>query len=206
MTAISPFITSPSTTAPPVTSPATATKTDLVLLERVQRGDQDALMQLYQGYGNLVYSLSLRVLQNSVLAEEVTQDIFLKVWQHPGRWNPQLGQFSSWLLAITRNASIDRRRKEQRQPLEMESRSEDEREPSVNNKFSDDPLWYDGQILARLLAQLPNEQRKLVDLAFYQGYTHSELAELLHVPLGTIKTRLRMGLQKLREAWLLETG
>ena len=163
-------------------------------------------MQLYQGYGNLVYSLSLRVLQNSVLAEEVTQDIFLKVWQHPGRWNPQLGQFSSWLLAITRNASIDRRRKEQRQPLEMESRSEDEREPSVNNKFSDDPLWYDGQILARLLAQLPNEQRKLVDLAFYQGYTHSELAELLHVPLGTIKTRLRMGLQKLREAWLLETG
>ena len=206
MTAISPFITSPSTTAPPITSPATVTTTDLVLLERVQRGDQDALMQLYQGYGNLVYSLSLRVLQNSVLAEEVTQDIFLKVWQHPGRWNPQLGQFSSWLLAITRNASIDRRRKEQRQPLEMESRSEDEREPSVNNKFSDDPLWYDGQILARLLAQLPNEQRKLVELAFYQGYTHSELAELLHVPLGTIKTRLRMGLQKLREAWLLETG
>jgi RNA polymerase sigma-70 factor (ECF subfamily) len=153
-------------------------------------------MELYQMYGSLVYGLALRVLQNPGIAEEVTQDIFLKVWQQPERWNPALGQFSSWLLTITRNAAIDRLRKERHAPVQ----SMDYLEP-VSRSQGIDSQWFDGQVLVNLLEQLPVEQRQLIELAFYQGFTHSELAERLRLPLGTVKTRLRMGLQKLKNLW-----
>ena len=87
---------------------------DIHLLHAIAERDQQAFLALYERYGNLVYSLALRVVRHQVMAEEVTQDVFLKVWQQPMRWNPALGQFSSWLLTITRNAGIDRLRKERR--------------------------------------------------------------------------------------------
>lgn len=171
------------------------------LIQRITRQDERALIELYQAYGNLVYSLALRVLQNPGLAEEVTQDVFLKIWQQPERWNPALGQFSSWLLAITRNAAIDRLRKEQRHSPVRSEQFDAITETSGQPTFIDDPRWFDGQLLARLLGQLSVDQRQLIELAFYQGYTHSELAQVLNLPLGTVKTRLRMGLQKLRQLW-----
>jgi RNA polymerase sigma-70 factor (ECF subfamily) len=173
----------------------------LHLIQRIARQDERALMELYQAYGNLVYSLALRVLRNPGLAEEVTQDVFLKIWQQPERWNPALGQFNSWLLAITRNAAIDRLRKEQRQTPGPSEQFDAISEISGQTPLIDDPRWYDGQLLARLLAQIPPDQRHLIELAFYQGYTHSELAQSLNLPLGTVKTRLRTGLQKLRQLW-----
>jgi RNA polymerase sigma-70 factor (ECF subfamily) len=186
---------------------------DLRLIGRVAQRDQNALLELYTRYGNAVYALALRVLQQGALAEEVTQDVFLKLWQQPERWNPGLGRFSSWLLTLARNAAIDRLRHEQRRgyrPAGYGSYSGYGDDPPENvaaepSPFSD-PLWYDGQVLRRLLARLPAEQRDLVELAFFRGYTHSELAELLHLPLGTVKTRLRAGLQKLRALWLAEEG
>lgn len=174
---------------------------DAALLHAVARQDQNAFFQLYQQYCNLVFSLALRVVRHHVVAEEVTQDVFLKLWQQPGRWNPELGQFSSWLLTITRNAAIDRLRKEQRHPIPNAGIAEPIFEQNTEAPISDDPLWFEGQVLMRLLQELPPEQRELIELAFYQGYTHSELAEGLQLPLGTVKTRLRSGLQKLRMAW-----
>jgi len=174
---------------------------DFQLLRAIAYGDQHAFMELYQQYCNLVFSLALRVVRHQLLAEEVTQDVFLKIWQQPERWNPALGQFSSWLLTITRNAAIDRLRKEQRHLSPTAGSTEslfgEATEPSVG----DEPLWFEGQVLARLLHELPAEQRELIELAFYQGYTHSELATGLQLPLGTVKTRLRSGLQKLRLLW-----
>jgi RNA polymerase sigma-70 factor (ECF subfamily) len=184
------------------TTHSQSVQADLRLIQRIQLRDQRALLELYQAYGSGVYGLALRVLQNQGLAEEVTQDIFLKVWQQPERWNPALGQFSSWLLTITRNAAIDRLRKERhtyaRQVEHIETISE--------GRSGDDSLWYDGQVLASLLTQLPPEQRQLIELAFFQGYTHSELSEGLRLPLGTVKTRLRSGLQKLRTLWEQSSG
>ncbi|MEZ4867662.1 MAG: sigma-70 family RNA polymerase sigma factor [Caldilineaceae bacterium] len=177
-----------------------STSTDIQLLNAIAQQDQHAFLQIYQRYGNLVYSLALRVVRMPGLAEEVTQDVFIKLWQRPERWNPALGQFSSWLLTITRNAAIDRLRKEQRHTTphhESMSSLSDVSEASV----ADNLYWYDGLILAKLLQQLPVEQRQLIELAFYQGYTHSELADNLQLPLGTVKTRLRTGLQKLRTMW-----
>ncbi|MEZ4674723.1 MAG: sigma-70 family RNA polymerase sigma factor [Caldilineaceae bacterium] len=182
-------------------SPTRTTIDDFQLLRAIAHRDQHAFMQLYQQYCNLVFSLSLRVLRHQVLAEEVTQDVFLKIWQQPDRWNPALGQFSSWLLTITRNASIDRLRKEQRHPTPNAGIDEPIFEQNVEISVSDDPMWFEGQLLTRLIHELPTEQRELIELAFYQGYTHSELADGLQLPLGTVKTRLRSGLQKLRAAW-----
>ncbi len=174
---------------------------DLQLLRAIASGDQRAFMQLYQQYCNLGFSLALRVVRHQVLAEEVTQDVFLKIWQQPDRWNPALGQFSSWLLTITRNAAIDRLRKEQRHIAPADGTTEPLFDQAIEASISDDPLWIDGQLLARLIYELPAEQRQLIELAFYQGYTHSELADGLQLPLGTVKTRLRSGLQKLRALW-----
>lgn len=196
---------------PPSSEPAAAPD-DLRLIRRVAQRDQDALLDLYTRYGNAVYALALRVLQQSTLAEEITQDVFLKLWQQPDRWDPSLGRFSSWLLTLARNAAIDRLRHEQRRGYRPaaygaydEGTDPPEDAASEPSPFSDS-LWYDGQILRRLLTRLPAEQRELVELAFFRGYTHSELAELLHLPLGTVKTRLRAGLQKLRAYWLAEEG
>lgn len=174
---------------------------DTHLLQQITERDQHAFLALYERYGNLVYSLALRVVRHQVMAEEVTQDVFLKVWQQPTRWNPALGQFSSWLLTITRNAGIDRLRKERRHWTPTQDQAELLGEFGEETAVGENPYWYDGLILARLLQQLPPEQRQLIELAFYQGYTHSELAENLQLPLGTVKTRLRTGLQKLRTLW-----
>jgi RNA polymerase sigma-70 factor (ECF subfamily) len=171
------------------------------LLQGIAERDQRAFLALYERYGNLVYSLALRVVRHQVMAEEVTQDVFLKVWQQPTRWNPALGQFSSWLLTITRNAGIDRLRKERSHWTPTQDYSDPLMEAGEKGAVSENPYWFDGLLLARLLQQLPTEQRQLIELAFYQGYTHSELAENLQLPLGTVKTRLRTGLQKLRALW-----
>jgi RNA polymerase sigma-70 factor (ECF subfamily) len=184
------------------TNRTTHSPDDIQLLQRVGRQDQDALMQLYQRYGNLVYSLAMRVLREQGLAEEVTQDIFLKLWRHPERWNPALGQFTSWLMTITRNAAIDRLRTEQRKPDLSASAGETLENRPMALTGADDPLWFDGQLLRRLMGNLPAEQRQVIELAYFLGFTHSELAEHLGLPLGTVKTRLRIGLQKLKVLWL----
>jgi RNA polymerase sigma-70 factor (ECF subfamily) len=184
------------------TNRSTHSPDDTHLLQRVGQQDQDALLLLYQRYGNLVYSLAMRVLREPGLAEEVTQDVFLKVWRHPERWNPALGHFTSWLLTITRNAAIDRLRTEKRKPDFSSSAGETLENTPVATSDANDPLWFDGQLLRRLMSNLPTEQRQVIELAYFLGFTHSELAEHLGLPLGTVKTRLRIGLQKLRALWL----
>jgi RNA polymerase sigma-70 factor (ECF subfamily) len=174
-----------------------STQADSHLVERIRRQDQSALIELYRIYGAAVYGLALRVLHDSGLAEEITQDVFLKLWQMPERWNPALGQLSSWLLTITRNAAIDRLRKERHQ----QTHQLEQTDQIANTRADREHSWYDGQVLNSLLQELPTEQRQLIELAFYQGYTHSELSENLRLPLGTVKTRLRSGLIKLRTLW-----
>ena len=129
----------------------------------------------------------------------MTQDVFLKLLQHPELWNPALGQLSSWLLTITRNAAIDRLRREARHHIgDWQALGEAEANTAA---ALDMGAWADGQLLRELLQQLPADQRELIELAFYRGYTHSELAEGLGIPLGTVKTRLRAGIQRLRTLW-----
>lgn len=169
------------------------------LIKRLVAQDQSALSELYQQFGGLVYSIALRVVQNPALAEEVTQDAFLKVWHQPSSWDPSRGKFVSWLLTITRYTAIDRLRKEQRRPILDEVELDDLR--IGKRSMVDDPVWQDGRALRILMQQLPAEQVQVIELAFFEGMSHSELAEHLKLPLGTVKTRVRLGLQKLKTLW-----
>lgn len=178
---------------------------DAVLLQRVAAGDSDALLSLHQRYVNLVYSMALRILGDPHLAEEVTQDVFLKLWQKSQRYDPRRGSFSTWLLSVTRFAAIDRLRREGRRPttsLQIGERSA----TTVPNwaRQTGWETWEERRDLRLLLDQLPTEQRELIELAYFGGMTHRDLAEHLNLPLGTVKSRLRLGLQKLRELWLEE--
>jgi RNA polymerase sigma-70 factor (ECF subfamily) len=179
---------------------------DEVLMERIQQREEKALGELYQRYGDSVYSLAMRVLCDVALAEEVTQDTFLKVWKQPERWNPIKGKLLVWLLTITRYAAIDRLRKENRQPNTSDVPIEELNGFLGNQAMVDDPNWSDSRLFAKLMKELPFEQAQIIQLAFYQGYTHSAIADHLDLPLGTVKTRLRLGLQKLKGLWLLETS
>lgn len=178
------------------------------LLQAMARGDQDALLALHKRYVNLVYSMAWRVLQDVGLAEEVTQDIFLKLWHKGHQFDPARGRFSSWLLSVTRFASIDRLRREGRRPRQAEVATGDQDESIALERLlpTDHEAWERGQHLRMLLAQLPAEQRQMIELAYFGGLTHAELAEQLGLPLGTVKGRLRLGLEKLRSLWLDETG
>ncbi|MFN8375306.1 MAG: sigma-70 family RNA polymerase sigma factor [Anaerolineae bacterium] len=173
---------------------------DIDIMRRIAARDQQAFQQLYQRYGKPVYSLAYRVLQNSTLAEEVTQDTFLKIWQQRAHWDSEKGKLLNWLLTITQFTAIDRLRQEKRQPQLHPEAIEDADEGLV--AAQGELQWQDGTVLRGLIAQLPQEQAALIDLAFFQGMTHGEIADATHLPLGTVKTRLRGGLQRLRELWL----
>jgi len=181
---------------------ATQDAADAALMLRITNQDQAALMDLYQRFGGQVYGLVLRVLRDTQLAEEATQDTFLKVWHKAEQWDSSRGQLSSWLLTIARYAAIDRLRREQRHSSTSVPFLDSLAENASAPKRVGDRRWLDGQLLRQFMATLPEEQALVIELAFFQGMTHSELAEHLQWPLGTVKTRLRSGLQKLRGLWM----
>jgi RNA polymerase sigma-70 factor (ECF subfamily) len=178
---------------------------DIELMSRILQRDQGALAELYQRYGAHVYGLALRVLQKRELAEEITQDTFLNVWRQPEAWNPALGRLSSWLLTVARYKAIDRVRREQRRPDTQADPLDDDHLRPDASLAPDATAMEDGRLIRSLVAQLPVEQAQIIELAFFQGMTHSAVAELLDLPLGTVKTRVRLGLQKLRTLWEAST-
>lgn len=174
---------------------------DIDLMQRVHSGDQQALAALYDRYGGPVYSMALYILRSRTQAEEVTQTIFLRVWQHAERWDPSKGQLISWLLTLARYTAIDALRHEQRRPALVDAPLDDLPHLAAQPSQVNDPLWHDGQLLRELLGRLPAEQAQAIRLAFFGGMTHNEIAGALNLPLGTVKTRLRLGLSKLRDWW-----
>ena len=164
------------------------------LMRRIRQRDEHALQYLYDQCSRPVYSLALRVLGNTDLAEEVVQDVFMKVWEAPEKWEPNRGALMSWLLTVTRYAAIDRLRREKRrattEPLE------DHTEQAGSDGSLGETLALNGA-----LGELPAEQRAVIQLAYYQGLTHQDIADVTGIPLGTVKTRLRLGMQKLRVVW-----
>ena len=176
---------------------------DAALLERIAAGDGNALLMLHQRYANLVYSMAWRVLNDAGMAEEITQDIFLKLWQKSQHYDPLRGRFCNWLLSVTRFAAIDRLRHEKRAPLLSDLDGDPGDDASAIRLVPiDHENWERGRHLRILVEQLPANQRQLIELAYFGGLTHSELADQLKLPLGTVKSRLRQGLVKLRTLWL----
>jgi RNA polymerase sigma-70 factor, ECF subfamily len=177
---------------------------DAALMDALGNGDIQALESLYDRYSALVFSVSHRVLHDSHLAEDVVQEVFLRLWRQPTSFDPSRGRFISWLMSVTRNRALDELRKVTRR-----SRSEDQDDDPVadlatGDRF-DDPVL--GAVLAEqrvavraAMTRLPPEQRRVIELAYFSGLTQLEIAAATGDPLGTVKTRIRLGMRKLREA------
>ena len=174
----------------------TATEEDMVLLERVRRGDDGAMAVLFDRYSKVVYSVALRVLRDSAAAEDVLQEIFMQVWRNPNSFLATKGSLGGWLAVVARNRSIDllRRRKPTDQVEEIALASPfDVAEEAERHTMMDRAR--------KAIVLLPAEQRKTLEMAFFDGLTHTEIAEMTGDPLGTVKTRIRSALQTLRKGF-----
>ncbi|HZV49987.1 MAG TPA: sigma-70 family RNA polymerase sigma factor [Candidatus Dormibacteraeota bacterium] len=172
--------------------------TDLDIAEGLAAGDVDALARLYDRYGALAFSVALRIVGDPGRAEDVVQDAFLKLWHGASRFDAHRGSLRTWVITSVRNRSIDylrgrnaHERQEREIPLETEAEG-----------FGADPWLEVAQSIQRdviqeALASLPPEQRQAVELAYFGGYSHREIAEMIRVPLSTVKGRMRLALEKL---------
>ncbi len=166
-------------------------------------GDQQALAQLYDETNRLVYSLVYRILGESGAAEEVTLDVYMQVWRQAGRYDAQRGTLLTWLITIARSRAIDYLRATRQHSQQTDQLELVVVQPPVTTKEADVEksvlLTERGHIVRRALMTLPPEQREVIELSYFLGLSHSEIALRLNQPLGTVKTRVRLGLMKLRE-------
>lgn len=180
-----------------------ARRDDETLLYLIASAHTDALGELYDRYGRLVFSVAYNATSDPNLAEEITQDTFLRVWQRAESYNPQTGKVVGWLTSIARHRAIDLYRRgsvrsdAHADPLEeiLDFNLVDEGpdvETSLENQQS-------RQHVRWALSQLPHEQRQVLALAYFRGLTQGQISQMLGLPLGTIKTRIRLGMQKLRQ-------
>ena len=171
------------------------------LMAGVAEGNENALTQLYDSTSRIVYGLVLRILGNSSSAEEVTLDVYLRVWRTARSYDSARGTVSSWLITLARSRAIDAVRSRQvrsamfEQPLEEISDPQDRRRDPEQLSIES----AQAHIISNLLAELPVDQRQAIKLAYFLGLSHSEIAARSGLPLGTVKTRIRLGMLRLRE-------
>jgi RNA polymerase sigma-70 factor (ECF subfamily) len=170
-------------------------RADIALLGRVIARDGRAIGELYDRHSRLLYGLILRILRNRSEAEEVLQEVFVQVWTRADTYNVELGAPVAWLVRIARNRAIDQIRSNSVRARTAEATP---LPPPVETPEARAVMSEQQRAIARALDTLPVEQRELIEHAYFQGLTQSELAERFHLPLGTVKTRVRTGMMTLR--------
>jgi RNA polymerase sigma-70 factor, ECF subfamily len=171
-----------------------AMPTDLALVTAIRSSDQSAMAALYDRYSSIVYAVALRVLQDTGAAEDVLQDIFMQLWRNPGAFDASRGNMAAWLAVITRHRAIDALRRRRPQDdiedvilsVEPDLASEADRSRAMEK-------------VRGALQAMPSPQRSALEMAYFEGLTHTEIADKTGEPLGTIKTRIRTGLLSLRK-------
>jgi len=169
---------------------------DEALVALAARSEQSALAELYDRYGRPAYGLALRILRDERLAEDAVQEGFLAVWRTASRFVPERGKASTWILTLVHRRAVDLVRREERRRADT---LENMQEPGGGAADEEAWLRLQRERVQVALKQLPDQQREAIELAYYGGFTQSELAERLGQPLGTIKSRMFMGLSRLRE-------
>ena len=173
---------------------------DRGLMQRVVKGEQAALEELMTRWSRPVYSLALRILRNPELAEEVSQDVFLKVWKHAAVFQEQRGAFSSWVLTMTHHGSIDALRRAKARGSQVTSTLDNIVAATLPSPRGGVTQWQRLK-LEQALDTLPEKQRQVVELAYFGGHTREEMAVILGEPVGTVKTRLRDAIQRLAQVF-----
>ncbi len=171
---------------------------DQELVARLRKGDKSAFMEIYARYSQIVFNLVLKILRSREETEEVVQEIFLQVWNKADSYDPARGAISTWIVNIARSRSIDKLRTlgYKRQTAELD-------EERMNSKSDFSRIIEDREesrkIIREALDSLPDNQKIAIEMVFFEGLTHIEAAERLNEPVGTIKTRIRLGVAKLKE-------
>ena len=181
---------------------AESTTVDPDLLGRVAKGDRDAFSRLYDLSSPLLFTLALRMLKERDEAADLLQEVYLEVWKKSVRYDPRRGSPMAWLIVLTRSRAIDRIRTRGTRGANVTDSLDETGAASVPD---DDPSPYQQRadaetrtIVTKALSELPDTQRQALALAFYEGLSHTEIAERLSQPVGTIKTRIKLGMSKLR--------
>jgi RNA polymerase sigma factor (sigma-70 family) len=176
---------------------------DEALVALVARSDDGALAELYDRVGRVAYGLAFRVLRDDRLAEDAVQEAFLGVWRTAAGFRAERAKASTWILTLVHRRAVDLVRREERRRTEP---LDDETRDVATSESAEDVAWlgFERERVQGALRQLPDAQREAIELAYYGGYSQSELAERLGMPLGTIKSRMFAGLARLRE--LLDDG
>jgi RNA polymerase sigma-70 factor (ECF subfamily) len=169
---------------------------DEALVALAARSEQSALAELYDRYGRTAYGLAFRILRDQALAEDAVQEAFLTVWRTASRFVPERGKASTWILTLVHRRAVDVVRREQRRHADSLDRAP---EPAVEGVEEDAWLRFQRERVQEALRNLPDAQREALELAYYGGFSQSELAERLGQPLGTIKSRMFTGLSRMRE-------
>jgi RNA polymerase sigma-70 factor (ECF subfamily) len=175
---------------------------ELDLLARVAKRERAAFEQLYDRYVNILYATAMKFLKEDADAQDVVQDVFIQIWDKAKLYDPAKGKPLTWALTLTRNRSIDRIRAIQRRTRlrdDFEKETVLDESAGVREALSGVDASEKSQILRDAVGRLSPEQRKVIELAFFRGFTQSEIADRLGEPLGTVKARARRGLMKLKE-------
>jgi RNA polymerase sigma-70 factor, ECF subfamily len=184
--------------------------TDGELVRRMSDGDVSALEELYNRYARAVYSFAVRIVGDGLVAEEILQEAFTRAWQQAGRFELARGSFASWLLSITHNLAIDELRKRQRRPQRASSVDiTDVLRGEVDTTADVEEAAEMSELRVRIRAamdQLPKPQQRVIELAYFEGLTQREISAALNEPLGTVKTRMRLAMQKLKDYLATEEG
>jgi RNA polymerase sigma-70 factor, ECF subfamily len=174
------------------TTPQTQRAAEAELLREVGRGDVDALRDLYRSFERPLYTLGVRWLRDPKLAEELVQEVTLRVWRRAHTFDPRRGSAGSWIFGVARNVAADLARARGKHPVPIGHAAARAAAP-----WDEEAAWRSWQV-ASALRELPVEQQKVLELAYVRQFTHSEIAEALRIPLGTVKSRIYEGLRKLR--------
>jgi len=178
---------------------------DIALLQAIARGDEASLARLYDQYRVILFGLLVRILNSREEAEDVLQEVFLQVWRRAGDYDEQRGKPFTWLVTLTRSRAIDRLRVlSARQRLATAAAQDQPAEAS--DALKETVRSEQKDIVRQALAELPEEQRRTLLLAYFEGLTQTEIAAKLNAPLGTVKTRMRSAMTKLRETLRTQTG
>ncbi len=172
-------------------------QSDDELIAAVARGDHPALLALYDRHGRVAYGLAYRILGDAGAAEEAVQDAFLRIWRRASTFDPSRGMVRSWLLTIVHHCAIDQLRRRSGSPPVVAGLDEVAERQAVPDAWSDVSGRLESERVRGAVAALPSDQRRAIELAFFDGLTHREIAERDGLPLGTVKGRLRLGLRRL---------
>ena len=177
-------------------------ESDRTLIQQIGAGDQKAFGILYERYTTLVFSLAVKIADSHETAEDITLDVFTQIWKNAKKYHPEKGSVKGWIASLARYRSIDTlRRRKVRSNINRPQWSDVQLEklPSNDNTGEELELAETRKKVSNAIAKLPEDQQEVLAMAYFKGYTHRQIAEALNEPLGTIKTRIRLGLQKLRE-------